>query len=177
MDLQSEILREHSKPQTLRIVAYVGESKEHMKELMDLFSGNDYRITQRAAWPLSYIGMAHPELVKPYHGKLLQMLKQKEAHDAVKRNILRLWVDSMPPEKYWGEVFDSCYQLSRSKDEAIAVRVFAMHVMGNIAIVYTELIPEVTGLVEELMLLGKAAFIARGKKILKLLTKAKKLPK
>lgn len=174
MDLQSELLREHNKAQTLRIVAHVGDNKEHLKKLMELFLGNDYRITQRAAWPLSYIGIAHPQLIKPYQGTLLKMLKKEGAHDAVKRNILRLWVESMPPENYWGELFDVCYRLARRKDEAIAVRVFAMHVMANIAMVFPELIPEVTDLVEELMLLGQAAFIARGKKVLKLLAKAKK---
>lgn len=171
MDLRSEILREHSKPQTMRIVAYVGDNQQRMKTLMDLFLGNEYRITQRAAWPLSYIGMAHPDLVKPYHGKLLECLQNPEAHDAVKRNILRLWIESMPPETYWGDVFDTCYQLARSKDEAIAIRVFAMHVMGNIVIKYPELTFELTNLIEELVLLGPA-FVARGKKVLNMIQKA-----
>ncbi|MES2559551.1 MAG: hypothetical protein V4590_07420 [Bacteroidota bacterium] len=178
MDLRSEILREHGKSQVIRIVQYVGDDPQHMQELMDLFLGNNNRITQRAAWPLSYIGIAHPDLVKPYHGKLLDTLEQSGIHDAVKRNILRLWVEIMPPEKYWGVLYDRCYVLTRSKDEAIAIRVFAMHVMGNIAIKYPELAFELKSLIDELMLLDRPAFVARGKKVLKMLDKAaKKLPR
>jgi hypothetical protein len=172
MDLRKEILKEHSKVQTLRIVKYVGDSKELLSELMQLFFGSELSIAQRAAWPLSYIGIAHPHLIKPYHGKLLEKLKQNCSHDAVKRNILRLWVESMPPETYWGELFDVCFQLTRSKDEAIAIRVFAMHVMGNIAIKYPELTNELIGVIEEMMLLEQPAFVARGKKVLKLINKA-----
>ncbi|MES2778766.1 MAG: hypothetical protein V4651_02615 [Bacteroidota bacterium] len=172
MDLRSEILREHSKPQTLRIVQYVGNDKQRMKELMVLFLGNEYRITQRAAWPLSYIGIAHPDLVKPYDGKLLEFLQQQGAHDAVKRNILRLWGETMPSQKYWGELFDICYQLARSKDEAVAIRTFAMQVMSNIVITYPELTFELKSLAEELILLGQPAFISRGKKVLKLIEKS-----
>lgn len=172
MDLQSELLKEHSKPQMLRIVQYVGNNKQRMKELMDLFLGNEYRITQRAAWPLGYISIAHPNLVEPYHEQLLKRLQQPGMHDAVKRNILRLWIPNMPPETCWGELFDLCYQLTRSKDEAVAIRVFAMHVMGNIAIRYPELTFELRSLIEELMLLDQPAFVARGKKVLKLIDKA-----
>jgi hypothetical protein len=171
MDLRSEILREHSKPQTLRIVDYVGSSPQRMKALMDLFLGDEYRITQRVAWPLSYIGIAHPNLIKPYHGKLLESLQQQGLHDAVKRNILRLWIEAMPPETYWGEVFETCYRLARSKDEAIAIRVFAMHVMGNIAIQYPELTVELTSLIDDMILLGPA-FVARGKKVRNMIQKA-----
>lgn len=172
MDLRKEILKEHSKVQTLRIVKYIGDSEELFKELMQLFFGTEQPIAQRAAWPLSYIGIAHPHLIKPYHGRLLETLKQTNVHDAVKRNILRLWVECIPPETYWGELFDVCYRLARSKNEAIAIRVFAMHVMGNIAINYPELKSELIGIIEEMMLLGQPAFVARGKKVLKLITKS-----
>lgn len=155
-----------------RIVQYVGNNTLHMKELMDLFLGNEFRITQRAAWPLSYIGMAYPELITPYHQKMFELLQQKGIHDAVKRNTLRLWIENMPPKAIWGELFDLCHQLARSKDEATAIRVFAIHVMGNITIQYPELTFELRSLIEDLMLLNQPAFIARGKKVLKLMEKA-----
>jgi hypothetical protein len=47
-----------------------------------------------------------------------------------------------------------------------------MHVMGNIAIKYPELTNELIGVIEEMMLLEQPAFVARGKKVLKLINKA-----
>src|ERR1019366_7428933 len=54
MDLQNVILEEHSKKQCTKIVEWVGNNQEKFDELFDLFLNGEYRITQRAAWPLSY---------------------------------------------------------------------------------------------------------------------------
>jgi hypothetical protein len=54
MDLLKLLRAEHSKKQTDRIVHYIGADKDRFALLMKLFLQGEYRITQRAAWPLSY---------------------------------------------------------------------------------------------------------------------------
>jgi len=54
MDLLKLLREEHSKKQTDRIVSYIGADKERFAILIQLFFKGEYRITQRAAWPLSY---------------------------------------------------------------------------------------------------------------------------
>ena len=48
MNLRSEILAEHSKAQTNKIIEWVGNSQQRFDELINLFLGDEYRITQRA---------------------------------------------------------------------------------------------------------------------------------
>ena|ERR1022692_4982688 len=90
MNLEETILKEHSKKQCDKIVRYIGISQERFAELMKLFFEWKYRVTQRAAWPVSYCVRNHPQLIKPYFKKLLDNLEKKNLQDAVIRNTLRL---------------------------------------------------------------------------------------
>jgi hypothetical protein len=66
IDLEQLLRQEHSKKQTDRIVRYIGSDKQRFTALVRLFFKSEYRITQRAAWPLSNCVRAHPELIQPY---------------------------------------------------------------------------------------------------------------
>ena len=52
MNLRKEILKEHSKKQCEKNVAWIGNDKKRFNELFYLFLNGEYRITQRSAWPL-----------------------------------------------------------------------------------------------------------------------------
>ena len=45
-------------------------------ELFRLFLQSEYRVTQRAAWPLSYCAIAHPHLMENNYEELLDNLKK-----------------------------------------------------------------------------------------------------
>jgi hypothetical protein len=171
MDLRDELIREHSKAQTLRIISYIGDNKSLFSELMGLFLANEPILSQRASWPLAYIAVAQPELVLPYQYQLITNIKQLNNHDAIRRNTLRIWIDVMPAEDNWGELFDICYSFLRSKNEPNAIKSFAMHVMSNIVVKYPELKNELQSIIEDLLPLGKPAITSRGLKTLKLLNK------
>ncbi|MBM2840584.1 MAG: hypothetical protein HW412_1112 [Bacteroidetes bacterium] len=47
---ESEILREHSKRQAVRIATWVGRDKKRFRQLIKLFLEGEYRVTQRSAW-------------------------------------------------------------------------------------------------------------------------------
>src|SRR5689334_4378103 len=93
MNIRESLTREHSRNMTMRIVKYIGDDKSRFRELMDIFLAGEYRLTQRSAWALGYAGRLHPELITPYTPKLISKLQEKSVHDAVKRNILRVWQD------------------------------------------------------------------------------------
>ena len=168
MNLREEILREHSKAQTLKIVKYIGNDKKRFAELMNLFLGNTYRVTQRAAWVMSNCAEEYPELIKPYLEKMLDNLYQP-VHDAVKRNTVRTLQGITIPKKLQGKVADICFQFLCSKDETIAVKVFSMTVLYNLSKEHPDLKNELRMAIEEQMPYASAGFKSRGKKILKVL--------
>ena len=88
MDILQSLKKEHSKKQTDRIVKFVGADAERFAILIELFFNGGYRITQRAAWPLSYCVREYPELIRPYFKRLLDNLARKDIPVAVIRNML-----------------------------------------------------------------------------------------
>lgn len=72
MNLRDEILKEHSKKQCNKIGQWVGNSQKRFEELFHLFLTDEYRINQRAAWPVSYCVIAHPAFIKNNFGKLIK---------------------------------------------------------------------------------------------------------
>ena len=82
MDIKAALAKEHSKKQCDKIVQYIGSNKERFAELMDLFFNSEYRIVQRAAWPMSYCVRNHPQLIAPYFKPLINNLQKKGIHDA-----------------------------------------------------------------------------------------------
>ena len=143
MNLRDEILAEHSKRQTAKIVDWVGSDSKRFGELMKLFLGDSYRVTQRAGWPLSNCVEQHPELITPYFSKLLKQLEREDVHIAVKRNVVRLLQFVEVPKRFQGRVFDACYRLLDDPREPVAVRVFSMTVAADIAKDSPELLEEV----------------------------------
>lgn len=166
MHLEYEILKEHSKEQCGKIVAWVGSSQPRFDELFALFLQGEYRITQRASWPLSYCVEAHPGFIKKNFDKLLDNLQRPGLHDAVKRNTIRLLQYVTIPEKFQGKVMDICFAYVASPTEAVAVKAFSLTVLGNLAKIYPDILPEIKLLIEEQLPHQTAAFKSRAKHFL-----------
>jgi hypothetical protein len=148
MNLRETLLEEHSKKQCDRIVRYIGHDKTRFAALMQLFFKGEYRVTQRAAWPMSYSVRKYPELIRPYFGPLLVNLGKKGHPDSVLRNSLRLLQDLSIPKKYQGRLMTLCFDFIQSSDTAVAIS------------------SELKTIIQERWELETAAFRSRAKKIL-----------
>lgn len=142
MNIREALLEVHSKAQAEKIVAYVGEDPERFAELMQFMMGPVYRLTQRAAWPVSYCVQRHPELIKPYWSKLAGQLVREDAHVAVRRNVARLLQFVDIPKRYQGQVYDACLALVDDPSQPVAIRCFAMTAAARIAAGQPDLLKE-----------------------------------
>jgi hypothetical protein len=166
-NLKQVILKEHSKQQCNKVVAYCGSNVLRFAELVDLFIEGPYRVTQRAAWPLSCCVEVNPKLVQPHLKKILNYCMKPGVNDAVKRNVVRLLQFIEIPKRLQGLTAELCFQFFNNKKESIAVRVFSMTVLSNLAKKLPELKNELIPLIEDQMPYGSAGFISRGRKVLK----------
>ena len=171
MNLRAEILKEHSKAQCNKIVQWVGSDQKRFDELFGLFLHDESKVVQRAAWPVSYCVEAYPALVKKHWNELVSYLHKPNLHDAVKRNSVRIMQDIVIPEQYQGEVMNRCFTYLESPGESLAVKVFSMSVLANLAKTYPEIKPELTLLIEDQLPHQSAGFKSRAKKVLKQLQK------
>ena len=168
MNLYQEILREHSKANVNKIIDYIGSDEDRFAKLMQIFLKGDYRTTQRSSWIVSEYAELYPFLIKPYFKNLIDKLHEPNIHDAVRRNIVRIWQFIEIPEEFMGEVYDICFRYLTG-NEAIAVVAFSMTVCLNITKHFPELKTELRVTIEDLLLKhqdGSAGINSRGKKVL-----------
>ena len=170
MNLREEILREHSKKQCDKIVAWVGADQQRFDELFRLFSSGEYRVVQRSGWPMAYCVEKHPAFMKKHFATLLKNVKRTDLHVAVKRNTLRLLQDIDIPVKFRGEIMNLCFEWLQTSAETIAVKAFSLSVLKNLANDHPEIIPEVKLIIEEMLPRETAAFRSRAKQFLKATT-------
>lgn len=166
MKLVELLTKEHSKRQTEVIVDWIGANPKRFKRLIEVFLRGPYRITQRAAWPLSYCAVSHPSLVTPHLRKLLKFMKEPGHHPAVKRNTLRLLQFIEIPAGLKGEVADLCFTILQHRAEPIAIKVFALTVLTNLAKEFPDLKNELIPLIEDQLPYASAGFRSRAKKSL-----------
>lgn len=170
MDVRKELEKGHSKALTDKIVRYIDSDQDRFNSLITIFLEGSHRVTQRAAWPMSYCVMNHPFLINPHYKTVLKSLAKPGIHDAVKRNIMRLLQFVEIPRQHQGSVIEHSFRLMDPK-EPIAVRVFAMTVLANLARQHPDLKKELKLIIEDQLPFASAAYLSRSKKILRQLEK------
>ncbi|GAB4107634.1 hypothetical protein GCM10028791_00800 [Echinicola sediminis] len=171
MDFLTLIEASHSKSNTAIIVDDIGEDEKKFADLFRIFMKGPYRITQRAAWPLSLIVERHPALLMPYYKEIIYMLKKPGEHDAVRRNLLRVLQDQQIPSAYEGEILELGFEFLQDKQQPIAIRVFAMQVVYNLSDSYPEIKPELKVIIEDMLPYASAGIKSRARKLLAKLNK------
>jgi hypothetical protein len=166
VNIRDEILAEHSKRQTMKIVEYIDGDAEKFAELMKLFLGPVYRTSQRAAWAVNYCAEHNKKLVKPYFPKLVEQLERDDVHVAVRRNVVRMLQFIDIPKRLEGRVFDACYNLLNDPSEPVAVRVFAMTVAAKLAKDEPELLNELRLVATKYPQAATVGFRSRARRVL-----------
>ena len=167
MDLETEILREHSKRQTRRIAGWIGEDARRFKQLMQLFLHGEYRVTQRSAWIVSECFDQHPRLIRPWLPAILSKMQEPGVHDAVPRNMLRILQFVEIPKSLLGTAATLCFDYLSAVGSPIAVKANAMTVLQNIAAREPHLKRELQTSIELMMPYVGAALKARARIVLK----------
>lgn len=166
MDIRQALIAGHSRQSTMAIVEFIGDDPKRFAELMKLFFEGDYRLTQRAAWPMNYCAERHSNLIQPYLPKLLDCLDRKDMHDAIRRNVMRLLQSVEIPKRLAGRIYDHSIGFLDDPDQPIAVRVFAMSVAARIAKPEPDLRNELRLIILKHLPHSTAAFRARAKQVL-----------
>lgn len=168
MIIKEQLLIEHSKKNTQLICSFITTDKDRMKELMDCFFCNEYRISQRAAMVVSECFDQHPQLLQPYVEDMCAMLDREDVHIALIRNIVRIFQFIQLPTKLQAKVFDQCLNFLQSPEYPVAVKAFSMTVLYNICKEFPELKAEVIPVLEQEMAYAeRPGILSRGRKIMK----------
>jgi hypothetical protein len=171
MDLELEILKEHSRHQAVRITHWIGEDETRFAALMKLFLSGEQRIVQRSAWIVSLCGEQHPALITPWLSKIVARAGETGVHNAVKRNSVRVLQFVEIPRRLQGRVANLCFDFLQNHTIPIAVKAFSMTVLVNIAKNEPDLKHEIGIVIEQMLPYGSAGIRSRAGKVLKQLSK------
>lgn len=164
-DLKGILTNSHNKQSTEKVVKLVQNDEEAFTTLLKLSLGKDDELARRAAWPLSYVAASFKEVFCRYMPEVIEQLKAKERHVAIRRNLLRILRDTECPEKYLGELTEVCFEMVQDSEMPPAIRVFAIGVIDKNSKNYPELLVELAGYIEPRLEFESKAFISRGSKI------------
>lgn len=167
MDPGEQLLVEHSRRNTDRIVRWIGADATRLARLMKVFLGKDPLLTQRAAWVVGAYADVHPALLEPWLGKMLTKMKEPGVHNAVPRNVVRVLQFVEIPPRLLGRVAAVCFDELTSGTSPVAVKALAMTVLGRIARREPDLAREVRLVIERQLPYGPGSFVARARRVLK----------
>jgi len=121
----------------------------------------------RAAWLMDKIHEKEPSLIRPLIPQLIEQLKVEKS-DGKKRHWLKIVSLNPIPEESMGFLTDYCISAFTSSKEPIAVRVHAMQILHNIALLEPGLNPEIRTILEhEIENHPSAGLVSRGRKLVK----------
>lgn len=166
-EIKNELIAKHSKTQSKKIAKKCVGDGAYLDALINIILENETILSQRAAWVLSFINKKNKVYLQPYLHQLIDNLSKPKLHDAVKRNTLKIFEETNPPADYETKLLDLSIQFLRNKNEAIAIRVFAMTAMVNLSLLYPELQNEVKEIILEQYDEESPAYVSRAKKELK----------
>jgi len=171
MNLEFEILKENSKRQAVKVARWIGNDTERFDELMQLLFTADDRVALRCAWIMSHCADQYPDIITPWISKLVRRAGEKDAPQAVQRNVVRVLQFIDIPSKHQGKVANLCFNFLQDLKTPIAVKAFSMTVLVNIAKNEPDLKHEIVLVIEQMLPYGSAGIQARAKKVLKQLAK------
>src|SRR6185369_845380 len=126
MIIADELLKEHSRRQTVRIAAWIGGDPKRFRELMKAFASDDAISVQRSAWVLNHCAENHPALLTPWFKTLIDRMREPGIHPAVPRNMLCIFEAVEIPLRFLGVVVTFCFDMLADPASPIAIKASAM---------------------------------------------------
>ncbi|WEK34774.1 MAG: hypothetical protein P0Y53_19990 [Candidatus Pseudobacter hemicellulosilyticus] len=171
MDLRQTLLLPHSVDRRNQVISYVGKDPVRFKALASLFFSREQAIASKAGWAMGYIVQESPELLNPWFRQLIKLLEDPKAEEALHRHSVRMLQHVSIPERYHGQVMNTCFNWIADIQAPVAVKAFSLTVLHQLSQQYPDIRPELALIIRERWDQETAAFRSRGKKILKAIDK------
>lgn len=138
MNIKDILNTAHSKKNSDYIINCVLNDDTKIVELMECFFSKDLRLCQRASYAVGMISGKKGELLQRYMPLMIRSL-DKSLHNALTRNIVRVWQNMDIHDDFASEIFERCFNYINDSKEAIAVRAFSIEVCLKICKKFPEL--------------------------------------
>ena len=170
MDFRSLLADLPSSAEKDLLVGEVIKSESHFKTLIRLALHAEDPVAWRACWVLDGSDERQPGLARKYISEIVQALPKLESMGTL-RSLLRLLSRYDIPETDQGLLIDLCFSYLVSELYPVAVKVHAMQIIYNHALLYPELKGELITVIQDQVENNTVGFKSRGNKLIKQLEK------
>lgn len=157
---------EFSKTQRQKIFLEIVNERISISTVLNSFAADIPIISQRIGFLLTKIQDERIDLLLLHLNQIWSALKPN-SHDGVTRAVFRLFSTIKVPEDLEGEVFENGLILFKKKTTSIAIKVFIMTTVVNIALKHPDLKSEVAFLIKEQIPGSSAGYKSRANRELK----------
>lgn len=168
-DIQPMIENIRSKNEAEWIANSAIENPAIRKKLIEYSYSSDKKLASHSSWALSKVCDSHPEIILLDLPLIIERLN-KINNESAQRSFLRILtltdINKINP-KQQGILTDYCFTALRSGFSAIAIKAYSMEILYKLAVIYPELINELSATIHLLQGEGSAGIVARGMIILK----------
>lgn len=147
-DPVAALRQEHSRAQTDKVAAWTMADVRRYGRMINLMTGDDRLLTQRAAWVVCVVGEANPEWVVRHLPRLLDHLARPGLHPAVVRGIFRLLQNVPIPGRLEGRVLSLAFA-ALGGTAAVAVKAYSLTILKRLAAKSPEILDEVRAILAE----------------------------
>ncbi len=155
-----------SRMATDMIINDAGDDPEKFGILADFILTGEEPLPSRAAWVIEGIDARHPDLITPYLTPFIKAIPRFK-HLGTTRNVLKILSRNNIPKKLHGKLIDQCFELLQDRKAPVAIQVYSMQIISNLADCYPEIMQELREVLESRMNSSLPGFKSRAKKILK----------
>ena len=150
-----------------QLAAEIGNNKKQLEKLLLIIEAKDGKISDRAAWVLTFWMDEHPEKLQSLLPRFVKWLSDKNVSEPVKRQTLSIIQHAEIPEALHGQILDVCFNTSQAADVGSAPKAFCLHLLNGLCHFYPELLPEIRLIIEDRWLVEKPAFHSAARHLLK----------
>jgi hypothetical protein len=148
-NIQPFLAKNLSKDDLALLIAWVGNDRERIDQMICLFLSSEPHVIQRVSLVMMEITNQSPDLLENHLDKLVTQLRAKEISGTIKRNIVRLLQQVNLPEACHADLLEICFTFLQDRKEAIAVKAFSMTVLLRLAEIYPDIGMELKLVIED----------------------------
>jgi hypothetical protein len=147
-------------------ISVVSQSERLFSDMLHYALNEADPYAWRAAWIVDGCDEVDASLSEPHISDIIHRLPGR-ASDGSRRSLLRLLCRHSIPEADQGLLADLCFQYLVSELHPVAVKVHAMQILYNLAMIYPELGQELITVIEDQFENNSVGFSSRGRRIIK----------
>ncbi|GAB3363769.1 hypothetical protein GCM10027566_32540 [Arachidicoccus ginsenosidivorans] len=131
-----------------RIATSAAQSQSAFGQLLALMSSQNVLCCKRAAWCFSLAAKLRPGWTINCQKDLVALLDRENPPDGLLRNTLRILRDSRLQPAFYDRLAYHCFNFVEDPKQAIAIRAFAMHILGQIGLALPDIRSEVKAIID-----------------------------